>query len=126
MILRPVPEQRGMYKGEFIAPPAGNYKFYVDKPAEPNVKLDFNVAEPAVEFGDTAMNEQLLKDISQTTSGQFFREENIHQLPDAIRLKNERVGWRVELDLWSTKLFFLLMLSVVTVEWILRKSAQLK
>lgn len=126
VMLRPVPEQRGMYKGEFIAPPAGNYKFYVDKPAEPDVKLNFNVAEPTVEFGDTAMNEQLLKDIAQTTSGQFFREENINQLPDAIRLKTERVGWPVELELWSTKLFFLLLLSVVTAEWILRKSAQLK
>ena len=126
VLLRPVPEQRGMYKGEFVAPPAGNYKFYVDKPAEPDVKLDFTVGEPTVEFGDTAMNEQLLKDIAQTTSGQFFREENIDQLPDAIRLKTERVGWPVELELWSTKLFFLLMLSVVTAEWILRKSAQLK
>jgi uncharacterized membrane protein len=126
VILRPVPDQRGMYKGEFIAPPAGSYQFYVDKPAEPEVKRDFTVAESTVEFGDTAMNEQLLRDIATTTSGQFFREENIDKLPDAIRLKNDRIGWPVEMELWSTKLFFLLVVSVVTAEWILRKSAQLK
>jgi hypothetical protein len=126
VILRPVPEQRGMYKGDFVAPAAGSYQFYVDKPGEPDVKRDFTVSEPTVEFGDTAMNESLLKEIAATTPGQYFREENIDKLPDAIRLKNDRIGWQMELELWSTKLFFLLALSIVTAEWILRKSAQLK
>ena len=126
VVLKPVPDQRGMYKGEFVAPAAGGWQFYVDKPAEPEVKRDFAVAEPTVEFGDTAMNEQLLRDIATASSGQFFREENIHLLPDAVRLKNDRIGWPVEVELWSTKLFFLLAVSVVTAEWILRKTSQLK
>src|SRR5206468_5218782 len=105
---------------------AGNYQFYVDKPAEPEVKLDLAVAEPTVEFGDTAMNEELLKSIASTTNGDFFREETLNKLPDAIKLKTERVGWPVEVELWSTKLFFLLALSLITAEWILRKTAQLK
>ena len=126
VMMRPEPQQRGMYKGEFVAPEAGSYQFHLDKPAEPEVKRDFTVAEPTVEFGDTAMNEKLLKDIAQTTAGTFFREENIDRLPDALRLKNDRIGWPMELELWSSKLFFLLMLSVVMAEWILRKTAQLK
>ncbi len=124
--LRPVPEQKGMYKGEFIAPAAGNYQFYVDKPGEPDVKMDLTVTESTVEFGDTAMNEELLKNLAATTGGDFFREETLYKLPDTIRLKTERIGWPVEVELWSTKLFFLLALSVVTAEWILRKTAQLK
>lgn len=124
--LRPVPEQPGMYKGEFVAPAPGNYQFYVDKPAEPDVKLDLAVAEPTVEFGDTAMNEDLLKTIATTTNGEFFREERLYKLPDAIKNKTERVGWPVEVELWSTKLFFLLALSFVSAEWILRKTSQLK
>jgi hypothetical protein len=115
-----------MYKGEFIAPAPGNYKFFVDKPGEPDVKLDFAVAEPTVEFGETAMNEPLLREIAQISGGGFFREEDIDKLPQAISLKTDRVGWPVEVELWSTKFFFLLVLSVVTAEWILRKSAQLK
>ena len=126
VVLRPVPDQRGMYKGEFVAPAAGGWQFFVDKPAEPEVKLDFTVAEPTVEFGDTAMNEPLLKEIAASSSGQFFREEDIYKLPEAIRLKNDRIGWPVEMELWSTKLFLMLAVSVVTAEWILRKSAQLK
>jgi hypothetical protein len=127
VILRPVPEQRGLYKGEFIAPPvAGNYQFYVDKPGEPDVKLNFGVAESTIEFGDTAMNETLLRDVAAASGGDFFREETLYKLPDAIRLKTERVGWPVEIELWSTKLFFFLALAVVTAEWILRKTAQLK
>jgi hypothetical protein len=126
MILRPVPDQAGMYKGEFVAPAAGGYQFYVDKPAEPEVKLDFTVTEPTVEFGDTAMNEPLLRDIATITGGQFFREETLSRLPDVIRMKNERIGWPVEIELWSTRIFFLLLLGVVTAEWILRKTAQLK
>jgi hypothetical protein len=127
VILRPVPEQRGMYKGEFLAPPAaGNYKFFVEKPGEPDVKLDFAVAESTVEFGDTAMNESLLRDISIISGGEFFREETLYKLPDAIRLKTDRIGWPVEIELWSTWLFFLIALAVVTAEWVLRKTAQLK
>ena len=88
--------------------------------------LDFNVTEPRFEFGETAMNEALLKDLANVTGGQFFREEDLHKLPDAISAKTERVRSPMEVELWASPLYFIMMLLVVSVEWVLRKLSHLK
>lgn len=124
--MRRVPDQSGMYKAQFTATTPGNYQFYVDKPGDPSRKENFTVVESTAEFGDTAMNEPLLRQMAQISGGEFFREEDLYKLPDAIKLKTEKVGWPVEVELWSTKLFFLTALALVCAEWVLRKTAQLK
>jgi hypothetical protein len=124
VILRPVPEQAAMYRGEFIAPTAGAYSFWVE--SDPATQLDFSVSEPRFEFGETAMNEPLLKDLAAVTGGQFFREEDLAKLPEAISAKTERVRSPLEVELWASPLYFVLMLGVVTVEWVVRKWSHLK
>ena len=124
VVLRPVPEQPAMYRGEFIAPTAGAYSFWIE--SDPQTLLDFNVTEPRFEFGETAMNEALLKDLANVTGGQFFREEDLHKLPDAISAKTERVRSPMEVELWASPLYFILMLLVVSAEWVLRKLSHLK
>ena len=122
--LRPVPDQPAMYRGEFIATGAGGYGFSVEN--DPQTVLDFNVTEPRFEFGETAMNEPLLKELAATTGGQFFREENLYKLPETIAAKTERVQSPMEVELWASPLYFLLLLGVVTAEWVLRKLSHLK
>jgi hypothetical protein len=122
--LRAIPEQPGLYRGEFVAAGPGGYQFFVEP--DLNTALEFSVAEPRFEFGDTAMNESLLREVAALTGGTFFREEDLHKLPDTIRLKTERVESPLEVELWSSPLYFLLLLSVVTVEWVLRKLSYLK
>lgn len=124
LTLRPVPDQPGMYRGEFIATGVGAFGFSVEN--DPQTILDFNVAEPQFEFGETAMNEPMLKQLASMTGGQFFREENLYQLPDAIRAKTERVQSPLEVELWASPLYFLLLLGIVTAEWVLRKLSHLK
>lgn len=122
--LRPVPEQPGLYRGEFVAGAPGAYQFFVEQ--DLNAPLDFNVTEPKFELGDTAMNESLLRDLASITGGAFFREEDLHKLPDTITAKTERVRSPLEVPLWSSPIYFLLMLTVLTAEWVLRKMAHLK
>ena len=122
--MRQIPEQPGLYRAELVAPGTGNYEFWVEQDKE--TVLDFNVTEPKFEFGETAMNEPLLKEIAATTGGAFFREEDLHKLPEAISQKTERVQSPLEVELWASPLYFLLMLGVVTVEWVLRKMSHLK
>ena len=122
--LRPVPDQPAMYRGEFIATGAGGYGFSVEN--DPQTVLDFNVTEPKFEFGETAMNEALLKELAATTGGQFFREETLYKLPETIAAKTERVQSPMEVELWASPLYFLLLLGVVTAEWVLRKLSHLK
>jgi hypothetical protein len=122
--LRPVPEQPGLYRGEFVAGAPGAYHFFVEQ--DLNTPLEFDVAEPKFELGETAMNEPLLRDLASVTGGAFFREEDLHRLPDTIAAKTERVRSPLEVPLWSSPLYFLLMLAVVTAEWVLRKMSHLK
>jgi hypothetical protein len=122
--LRAVPEQPGLYRGEFIAQTPGPHQFLVE--ADLDTVLEFNVSEPKFEFGETAMNEAMLRELAATTGGAFFREEDLHKLPDTIRAKTERVQSPLEVELWSSPLYFLLLLGVVTAEWVLRKWSYLK
>ncbi len=122
--LRPVADQPGVYRGEFIAPAAGNYKFGIE--SDPDTRVDFNVTAPQFELGDTAMNEPLLRELATISGGEFFREETLFQLPDKILAKTERVRSPLEVELWASPLYFLLLLGVVTTEWVLRKLSHLK
>lgn len=124
VLLRPLPGQPGMYRGEFMAPAPGVYSFRVER--DPLARLDFTVAEPRLELGETAMNEALLKQMAEASGGGYYREESLRQLPDAIAKKTERVQSRIEPPLWSSPFYFMLLLAVVTAEWILRKRCQLK
>ncbi len=122
--LRPIPEQSGLYRTEFVAPAPGNYQFFIQP--DLNTPLDFNVAAPQFELGETAMNETLLREMAAASGGAFFREEHLHKLPDTISAETERVRSPLEVEVWSSPLYFLLLLGVVTTEWLLRKRSQLK
>ena len=122
--LKAVDGQPGLFFGEFVAPSAGQYQFHLQE--TPDQKRDFTVAENNLEMAETAMNAKLMKDVATLTRGQFFREENLHKLVETITTKPATVESRLELELWATPLYFLLILFVVTVEWVLRKWSYLK
>lgn len=124
VILRSAPDHPGLYRGEFVAPLPGQYQFFVER--DMNTPLDFTVTEPKFEFGETAMNEAMLRDLTTETRGVFFREEDLFKLPDTIAAKTERVKSPLEVELWSSPLYFVLMLLVLTAEWVLRKVSYLK
>ncbi len=72
------------------------------------------------------MNEGLLRELASTTAGAFFREEDLYKLPQTISSKTERVRSPLEVELWASPLYFILMLMVVSGEWVLRKMSHLK
>jgi hypothetical protein len=122
--LRPLPDQPGMYRGEFTAPVAGSYQFSVER--DEQTKLPFAVTEPKLELGDTAMNEAGLREMATASGGAFFHEEDLLGLPDAISGKAEKIESTVDVDIWSSPIVFLTLLAIVTAEWILRKLSHLK
>lgn len=117
--LRPVPDQPGMYRGEFVATTTGRHQFAVAHDAATH--LDFDVAEPRFESGESAMNERLLKSLAERSGGAFLREEDLHRLPGMLAERNEKVRSVAEAEIWSSPLVFLLALALFTAEWILRK-----
>jgi hypothetical protein len=124
VVLRAVPDQAGMYRGEFVAMLPGTHQFSVK--SDPATTLDLDVAEPKFESGETAMNEPLLRQMAEASGGAYFREENLWQLPATISSKAERVTSTVDGELWSSPLFFIVLLLLGTLEWWLRKRWELK
>ncbi|HEY0007707.1 MAG TPA: VWA domain-containing protein [Tepidisphaeraceae bacterium] len=124
IILRRSPEQPGMYRAELTAPASGQYAFSIE--SDPATKLDLPVLAPRVEFADAAMNATLLQSIAEVSGGRFFREEDLHTLPDSISGKTEKVRSSVDVDIWASPIFFILILVLAGVEWAMRKAAYLK
>jgi len=122
--LQPVPDQPGTYHTEFTAVVAGIHQVKVTTDSESALEIAVN--EPQYEFGATAMNEPLLRQMAELSSGAFFREENLVNLPDAVRLKNETVQTTVDAELWASPFAFVLLTALPTLEWALRKRWQLK
>jgi hypothetical protein len=122
--LRALPDQPGMYRGDFVALTPGTYKFSVE--GDTQTKIEFAVTKSRFELGDTAMNEPLLKEMARASSGEFFREEDLATLPDKLSQKDETLSRIVDADLWSSPFYFVLMTAVVVTEWIVRKRSELK
>ena len=122
--LRALPEQPGLYRGEFVAPQPGAYGFRVDH--DPETQLDFNVVEAKFELGETAMNEAGLNELAKASGGEFFREEDLYRLPEALTRKSQRVQSLAEVELWASPPYFVLLVLLASLEWILRKRAFLK
>jgi hypothetical protein len=125
IVLRPLPDQPGMYRGEFLAPEkAAPYKLYVDLDKE--TLVDLPVSEPKMEPGENALNRTLLEDLAKSTGGRFLREEDLYSLPDTIKADAPVVKSNLEVEFWTSPLYYGLMLLVVGAEWVLRKMSSLK
>jgi len=124
VVLRAVPDQAGMYRADFVALSPGVHQFTVRN--DPSTLLEFNVTEPKFESGETAMNESLLRQMAEASGGAYFREENLWQMPETIARKAERITTTIDGELWTSPLFFLLILIVGSTEWYLRKRWHLK
>jgi hypothetical protein len=120
-----VPDQPGLYRGEFPSPVVpGDYSLALDRDVK--TTHEFTVSDPKIELAETAMNEPLLKQLASTTGGAFFREEDLYKLPDAIRLKTERIRSTLDVEIWSSPAWFAVMVGLLAAEWVLRKMMQMK
>jgi hypothetical protein len=124
LTLRAVPDQPGMFRGDFVALKAGRYSLATVN--DPGATVEFTASQPQFELGDTAMNETLLRQMASASGGQFFREENLADLPAALKAKPETIHAARDLEIWSSPFYFLLMCLIAVTEWLLRKIWNLK
>lgn len=97
-----------------------------DKQAED--KIGFEVKMSAVEFSTMNMDQQMLKNISLKSNGNFYYIWKINELKKAfsdVPNDSSQVAKITEYELWNSKFFFFLFLLIVSVEWIIRKLVQL-
>jgi uncharacterized membrane protein len=84
-------------------------------------KSSFQVAESTEEFHNAAMNSNLLKKLSSATGGRFYSPENLSTLPEDISYIDKGASRIEDRDLWDMPFLFLLLVGLISTEWILRK-----
>lgn len=122
--LRTVPGQSGMYRGEFSAGEPGQYRLALG--GEEVATLDFAVRADDREFTRAGLNESLLQDLAEQTGGAYFPLDRLTELPAAVTKRSAELRSVKEVDLWSSPLAFVILILLLTSEWILRKFSELK
>ena len=85
-------------------------------------KADFQIAESTEEFHNAAMNSNLLKRLSSATGGRYYSSEGICvRFRRIFRISNKGASRIEDKDLWDMPFLFLLLIGVISAEWILRK-----
>lgn len=124
VILRAVPSQPGMYRAELSAGLPGNYRLAVS--GDEIATLDFTVTDNNREYTRASLNEGLLRDLSADTGGVYIPLARLRELPAAITERRTRLTSLMEIELWSSPLFFGLILLILVAEWVVRKVSELK
>ena len=122
--LRKVPGEPGSYRTEFAAEDPGKYRLKITEDSSSGIDLTVRGADR--EFSETAMNEKNLREISSITNGKFLREEDLYKLPEIANIDPTTIKITRESELWNSPLYFILLLLPITIEWFLRKFAELK
>jgi hypothetical protein len=55
-----------------------------------------------------------------------LREENLNDLPTIAKIEPAKIKISREATLWSSPLYLILLLLPITIEWFMRKFAELK
>lgn len=122
--LRAVPGSPGYYRSEFSAEDQGRYRLTIID--DESSGIDLNVRGADREFAKTAIDEKTLKEIANITNGSYLREENLNDLPTIAKIEPAKIKISREATLWSSPLYLILLLLPITIEWFMRKFAELK
>lgn len=120
------PAEGGLYRGKTAALEAGNYEVTIESAAVPEgqikVRTEFKVeASQNIERTLLSVNEDLLRQISLTSGGQYFREEQVDQIIKLIEPLTAGNVQESETSLLESKWWFALLVLLLTAEWLIRK-----
>ena len=116
----------GLYRGKSAALEPGDYEVSIESAAiqsrDAQARTKFKV-EPR-ESGEMTMlnlNEELLRQMSAASGGQYLREEHLDKLAGLLAPMSQ--GKVIESDtvLWQSYKWFIPLIALLTIEWIIRK-----
>jgi uncharacterized membrane protein len=84
-------------------------------------KTHFLVAESTEEFRRASLNSGLLRRLSSETGGRYYSANELGTLADDISYTDKGASQLEEKDLWDMPFLFLLLIGLVSTEWIFRK-----
>ena len=120
----PVAGRTGMYRAEFVPATAGTLQLSL--PERFNATpLELRVMTQQREFRNAELHETLLRQIAEQTGGAYYEEETVSELLRTLLEGRPRESIRLANSLWDSTLLFLIVLILLSAEWILRKASHL-
>jgi uncharacterized membrane protein len=118
-------EKDGAYSANFEPQEEGIYEV-TSEAIQGNKSLgtgrtNFRVSELNEEFHNSNMNLDLLKRLSAGTGGRYYSPDDLRTLPEDISYTDKGLSRIEEKDLWDMPFLFLLLVGLISTEWILRK-----
>src|SRR5262249_53273955 len=122
VVLRWVPGRPGEYRGALPNDVPGRHelRFPGGGGLEP-AALSFTVElPPRHELEQAGLHERARRAAAAVSGGKFYREEDLHRLPDDVRGRQAPFVLRQEVLLWNAPALAAFVL-LATAEWLLRK-----
>ncbi len=128
--LTPVTKKAGHYECVYKPTEMGNYRAWIG-PTEigkekERTYVSFVVQFPVREYENPLVDTKTLQLIAEKTGGVFLPIYQINELPEHIKQSGEIIFTEsTEKDLWDSPWVFLLFLTAIGLEWIIRKLVRL-
>lgn len=126
VILQRVPGQPGEYRAALPNDAPGRHELRL--PGSDGLEestLPFRVdLPPRHELLEVGLAEESLRALAATSGGAFYREEDLHTLPERVAAAKQPFVQRAEVLLWGP-LPLVLFILLITAEWIIRKFSNL-
>lgn len=130
---KPDPARAGSYLGQFVPPKSSAFSITVSAPdlalgtGKPvQVSKQVRVSLPRVEFDDPRLDAGLLRETAEASGGAYIPLKELAGLPDKIPPKRETLTIAGNpIPLWDTRLTLILMVLLLSLEWVVRKRVRM-
>jgi von Willebrand factor type A domain len=130
VILMPVSNQPGTFAATLTAKKTGRHSLRVRTAVAEaegaTIETSFDVVLPSVETNQVWLDEPLLRELAETSSGKYFNIDQLDQLASAVPDKTRQIEVRDPPDpLWDVRGMMFLLVGLLGVEWVARKRYKL-
>lgn len=113
------------YEGKFEVTDEGKYKIEITAISDNKVLFKgnkfFDVLPSSLEFENTKLNRDLLKDISNKTGGKYYDFNNYQKIKKDISLKKDKIIEREKIEVRQLPIFLIIIMMLLILEWVVRR-----
>ena len=125
MDMEPVPNTPGTFQAEWSVDKAGPYLAEVTgergKEELGRNAIAFARTDGVAENFQIGQNRALLEKLSADTGGRYWKQEDLGKLPSEISYSEAGISVRDTKELWNMPINFLILLGIMSAEWLLRR-----
>ncbi|HBC89383.1 MAG TPA: hypothetical protein DCZ94_20780 [Lentisphaeria bacterium] len=119
--------QEGVYQCSFRVDELGDYRVKVrieGWKVEP-VETDFKVSEPYQEFSNAGLKEESLREMAEVTGGKYYTAADAQGAAEEMA-KNVKTALAAgiqpkDYEIWDMPVLFILLIALLSAEWIIRR-----